>query len=156
MKDLPFLDVQKDLERCEKHLKDTNTKGTEIEWYLMHFLLVRIGGKFEKEIERIIVNRAKKSGDSELGQYIENNFEPQKHLWVGDLRGKILKKFNQRIADKFDEQIKDKNPAIRYDNIVRNRHCAAHGGHLTMTFDELKKTFPDAIKLLDTFENVLK
>ena len=122
MKALLFSDVQKNLEQCEKHLKDTETRGTDMESYLVRFLLVYICGKFEKEIERIVVERAEKSQDLELAQYVKGSFEPHRYLRVEALRGKILKKFSKRLADEFDKQVKDTKPEIHYSNIIANRN----------------------------------
>ena len=149
-------EVQNDLIYCEHHLTYTRTKGTDLESYLTQFLLVRICGKFEKEIERVVGERAHKFGDSELARYIEGNFESYRHLKFENLRGKILKKFGTQILNNFDQQVKGQAPQFRYENIVVNRDASAHGGTLHITFDELKTSLPDAIKVLDAFENVLK
>ena len=56
-------DIDNELTACENHLNLTNTKGTDIESFLTQFLLVRICGQYEKEIRRIINERAHKFGD---------------------------------------------------------------------------------------------
>lgn len=42
-----FISLEFLMQRCEEHLDATNTRSTEIESYLVQFLLVRICAEFE-------------------------------------------------------------------------------------------------------------
>ena len=99
--------------------------------------------------------RACKCNDPELISFIQSRFQSYKHLKLDDLRGNILKKFGKHIRDNFDQQIKDTDPEIRYNNIIANRDTAVHQGTLQITFDELKISYFEAKKVLLAFENAL-
>ncbi|MDH3277147.1 MAG: HEPN domain-containing protein [Nitrosopumilus sp.] len=149
-------DIENDLTTCIYHLNSTKTKGTLIESFLTQFLLVRICGQYEKEIERIVNERSQKFGDTDLAYFVKNTFQSHQHLKLDDIRGKILKKFNENMSIEFDSMIKNTEPEIRYRNIVTNRDAGAHGGTVNMTFDELILSHNQAKKVLEALSDVLK
>ena len=148
-------DIEKSLIFCQNHLNTTNGKGTEIESYLTQFLLVSICGRYEKEIERIVNQRAEKSGDVELASFVKETMEAYKHLKLDAVRGKILKKFSEKYADLFDAKIMGKDSQIYYQNIVINRDASAHGGIVNMTFDDLVKAHGHAKEVLEALHDAL-
>ena len=152
---MTFLDIEQDLSACESHLMSTKSKGTNMESFLTQFLLIRICGQFEQEIDNIMTARACECNDPELISFIQSRFQSYKHLKLDDLRGNVLKKFGEHIRDNFDQQIKDKDPEIRYSNIITNRDTAVHQGTLQITFDELKISYFEAKKVLLAFESAL-
>lgn len=152
---MTLADIENDLFTCTYHLNSTNTKGTDIESFLTQFLLVRICGQYEKEIERIINERCQKFGDVELASFIQKTFQSHQHLKLDDIRGKILKKFSNEMVTRFDTIIKNTEPEIRYRNIVTNRDAGAHGGTVNMTFDELLLSHNEAKKVLHILSEIL-
>ena len=55
---------------CEKHLNDNKAFNTEIESYLVKYLLALICGEYEEAIEEMVAKRADKAGDPELSSYV--------------------------------------------------------------------------------------
>jgi len=152
---LTLSDVENDIITCQYHLNLTNTKGTSIESFLIRFLLVRICGQYEKEIERIMNERAQKYGDLEIARFIGGTFESYKHLKLDAIRGKILKKFGGEILTIFNHKVKGKNFEIRFNNIITNRDSSAHGGLVNITFDELVISYNESKKVLVALEETL-
>lgn len=152
---LTLLDIEKDLTLCQAHLDSTNNKGTEIESFLTQFLLVRICGQYEKEIAKIVNDRATRSGDKELALFVGKTVEAYKHLKLDSIRGNILRRFGSKYSDSFDTIIKDTEPAIRYQNIIENRDSSAHGGSIQMTFEELCISHNKAKEVLQALSDVL-
>ncbi len=130
-------DIDKNLLLCQKHLEDTNSKGSEVESFLTQFLLIHICGEYEKEIEKIVGQRAKKSSDVELATFVSETIEAYKHLKLEAIRGKILRKFSEKYVNHFDSKIKGSDSEIMYQNIITNRDSIAHGGNINMTLAEL-------------------
>ncbi len=134
---MTVLDLDNDLSLCQKHLVDTNTKGLEIETFLTRFLLIHVSGEYDKEIKRIISDRAKKAGDAELTSFVEQTVEKIRNPKISDIRG-LLKKFNKSCVDSFNQKVGEGTELeSRYQNIIVNRNSSAHGDSINMTIEEL-------------------
>jgi hypothetical protein len=57
--DLPAVDHA--IEACRAHLEATGTSNTEIEAYLVRYLLVLTCGEYERTVEELVMARAHKS-----------------------------------------------------------------------------------------------
>jgi hypothetical protein len=152
---LAIEDIERDLNSCQQHLSITNSKDTEIEGFLIRFLLVRMCAEYEKEIEQLVVRRAEKSGDREIISYIEKTVDVR-NIKVGSIKGNILRRFGEECANSFWEKVDNTEEGQRYDNILENRNQAAHGGVVNMTFRELVESHEFAKKVLTALSRVLK
>lgn len=153
---LGLSDLDDDLLLCKTHLETTNTKGTQIESFLTRFLLVHICGEYEKEIKRIMIERAQQSGDLALSSYVEKSIERVRNIKTGDLRGNILNRFSENCLVFFNSRIKDTESEARYNNIITNRdYGAAHGGIINITFDELLISHNKAKEVLQVVSDAL-
>lgn len=158
-------DLDDELLLCQNHLNSSINPPKEIEFYLTQFLIVRICGQYEKEIQRIVNERASKTGDSELASFVTSRVAAYKHLDLDQLRGNVLSKFSPKYLDKFNSILKGTLPElspseksqteISYTSIVSNRHSIAHGGSITLTLNELIKAHSHAKKVLDALSLAL-
>jgi hypothetical protein len=148
-------DIDRIIDACRRHIIETNSKDTEIETFLTRFLLIHLCAFYEKEIERIVVKRAEKSGDREIISYIEKTVDVR-NIKAGSIKGNILKRFGDECANSFWDKVDNKELGQRYDNILENRNQAAHGGRVEMTLDELIKSHEFAKKVLATLSAALK
>ena len=99
-------ELDADLELCDKHLKTTNSKGTEIESFLTRFLLVHICAKYEMEVKNIITHRVKQTGDKEVISFTEGSIARIRNIKPDDLRGNVLKKFSEDYLERLDNNVR--------------------------------------------------
>lgn len=138
---------------CKEHVDKTGSQGSLIENILIRFLIVHICGEYEKEIKRIIVERAKKTGDKELASYLART-KGIKALTVHSMKGDVLGKFNPQYVELFDSIVPAES-ITRYSNIVTNRHSIAHGTPVQMSFDEVVLSHSRAKDVLSAFAKIL-
>lgn len=139
---------------CQKYIETTNAKGTEVESFLTQFLLVNICGEFEKDIKEMLFDRADKCGDPDVASYIKNSFDGRS-IKLGDIKGTILKKFNDKHGKTFDEKLKLGDAEVCYNNIIENRDSSAHGRSVNMSFDELIASYYPAKRVMTAMFEVL-
>lgn len=152
---MKLLNVEAAIKLCEEHLKNTGTKGTEIESILTKYLLVYICGVYETEIKSMITLRAAKTGDKEVEAFVKNTIRTFRSLKLEDIRGKLLGGFSDEYKSLFDSKIKDTEAATRYSNIITNRHMVAHGREIHITFDELVVSYQKAGDVLAAIRDAL-
>jgi hypothetical protein len=153
---MPFPSIEAAITACTTHLDTTRTRGTEIEDFLTRFLLIHICGTYEIEIRRLVVERAKRTNDNHVTAFVENMMRDYRSLKVTDLKGKLLKKFSEELSATFDRTVGQDDVALtQYGNIVQNRHEAAHGKEINMTFDELVESFHQSEKIIAAIEKAL-
>lgn len=153
---LTLIELEKNIDLCKKHLEDTQHKGTEIETFLTQFLLVHICGEYEKEIKRILINRAQRSGDSQLTSYIEQSISRVRNIKIKEIREKILGRFSDDYLTAFNARTVGTESETRYSNIIFNRDKGAHGSAINMTFDELLVSYEKAKDILNAISDTLK
>jgi hypothetical protein len=146
-------DIDRVLTVCREHLEKTTSKGTEVESFLTKYLLVYICGEYEKEIERIVVQRAEKTGDLELAAYLRET-GVGRGLKIKNLKEDLLARFSDKYVKAFEGKLKEKSITM-YSNIVVNRHASAHGGSNNMTFDELLESYRHSKEIMDALSEVL-
>ena len=134
----------------EKYL-DTIERGTEIEKFLVKSLTVYMCGEYQNKIRDMIKQRAQRSGDNDLANFVASTSRTQR-IDIKHLRKDLLEKFNSKSD--FDHKT-DYFMISGYSTIVDNRNSAAHGGNINMTFDELKQHHQSAKQVLDALRDAL-
>src|SRR3989442_13804631 len=113
--------VDSAIDRCQKHVADMTTKDAEIESFLTVYVLIGIGGAFEKEIKRLVIERANRTKDKDVISFVEHTMESYRGLLTSDLKG-LLRRFGDVHGDSFDDFLnKEVEVAQRYQNIILNR-----------------------------------
>lgn len=146
-------DIKLLVESCQHYLKQTKTKGTQLESYLAKFLLISISAEYEKEYRRIVSTKAKKNGSNQLASFIIKKTDVRS-LKIGDIKGNILNLFDENYPKEFQKRLDDSS-ATKYNNIIENRNLAAHGESIHMSFDEVVKTYQSAEEVLTIFSDVM-
>jgi hypothetical protein len=141
---------------CKAHLDATGTRGTEIEHYLVGYLVVIICAEFDARFKKIVETRAGRTGDAHLknfvvhacGKIVRGNKVSELTSHLGGFGGTCKTDFHAAIAGTTSQG--------SYDNIMTNRHTVAH--HTTshsMTFNELERAYADSHALLTAVANAL-
>ncbi len=141
---------------CQRHLDKVAEPGTEVGAFLTVYLLILICGAFENELERLVVERAKRAMDDDLTSFVQNSMKEYHGLKVSDLKGKLLKKFGVKHTSSFEGFLQREWEAVqKYQNIVTNRHSIAHGTPIYMTFEELIGSYSESKKVLKEIQTIL-
>ena len=151
------LEINHAVKLCDSHLGMTNSRGSEIEAYLTKYLLILICSNYEKRIREMIIERVKRTNDMDLVSFVDKTYRSsQRSLRISDIRGNLLRRFSENCLAKFDKKIEPNNdPAIKYSNIVENRHAAAHGGKVNMTFSELVNSYKIAEAVIYSLSEIM-
>lgn len=147
-------DVRRIVELCDG-LDDDNPDQRDVKKYLTQFLLIKVCGIYENEIDEIIRERASRSCDAEVVSFILNTVSAYKHLKLDSLKGNVVGKFSSERKKEFIERVDGSRAEAAYNSIVGARNAVAHGSNITMTFDEFKKKSRDADGVLADLAAVL-
>ena len=151
------LEIEHAIKLCDRHLCETNSRGSDIEAYFTKYLLILICSNYENRIREMIIERVKKANDSELVSFVDKTYHSfQRYLRISEMRGNLVKRFSEEYLAEFDRKIiPNDDPAIKYNNIVENRHAAAHGGMVNMTFSELVNSYEIAEAVISSLSEIL-
>lgn len=134
---------------CKNHLDATNSWGTEIEAYLVQYLIVRICAELETRIPMIFERRCVRGTDAQLNQFVVRTVQYiTKRFSVEDL-GKLLKRFDDAYHKHFNKAVITNNSHVAWDSIYNNRHAVAHGAGIQMNFNDLAQAYKDCLPVLD-------
>lgn len=147
-------DVRRIVELCDR-LDGDNPDQRDVKKYLTQFLLIKVCGIYENEIDEIIRERASRSCDAEVVSFILNTVSAYKHLKLDSLKGNVVGKFSSERKKEFIERVDGSRAEAAYNSIVGARNAVAHGSNITMTFDEFKKKSRDADGVLADLAAVL-
>jgi len=152
---MKLTNVEAAIKLCEDHLKNTNTRNTEIESILTKYLLVFICGAYETEIKNMVIKRAGKSGDKEVESFVKNTIRTFSSLKIEEIRKNLLGRFSDAYRICFETKVCGTEAETRFTNIILNRHSLAHGGQINMTFDELVESYYKAEVVLSRVDEAL-
>lgn len=144
-----FGSIDDQLRVCKEHLDATGTWTTEIEFFLVQYLLVRICAEWELRIPIMVERRCSRSTDVHLKQFAMNSAQYfSKRFTVKDI-GRTLKKFGADYHEIFNDVVTSTNAYIAWDSIYNNRHAVAHDAGIQMTFTDLVTAYKDCLPVLD-------
>ena len=151
------LEIENAIKLCDSHLSVTKSRGSDIEAYLTKYLLILLCSSYEKRIRDIIIERVKRANDLDLVSFVDKIYRYSlRSLRISEMRGNLLNRFSERYVAEFDRKIiPNDDAAIKYSNIVENRHAAAHGGTVNMTFGELVNSYKIAEAVINSLSEIL-
>src|SRR5262245_28721247 len=117
------------LTTCKAHLDATGTRNTEVENYLVGFLLIRVCAEFEMCLEKICEVRARKAGDPHLVNVIRKWANRQTNcMKLSDLTGTVGT-FGDDCRDlfrRFRDDAANNGAVLAWDSIHSHRINVAH------------------------------
>ena len=162
-----FLRITNSIKEVQDHLTSSGSENTEIETYLVAFLLVLIYSEFETRSKILIARRCAFTTDTHLKNFAQsiaktgseaNQAELARkagRITVDDLAA-TLEKFGADYRAAFLAQIKNTPAAIAWDLVVSNRHLIAHQTGTAVTFSDLVREYPISLGILDSFAAALQ
>lgn len=146
-------DIARIVELCNG-LDDGVSEQRDIKKYLTEFLLIKACAEYEREIERIVMDRAGASCDDDMKSFVSNTVSAYRHLALDRLQGGLAGRFSidhkREFARRLEGDAKD-----AYRSLVESRNAVAHGGKVSITYDEFKKNYGVAGKVLEELAAVL-
>lgn len=140
---------------CKSHIDATGARGTEIESFLVSYLLVTIAADFEIRLEAIVSKRAERTADPHIQSFVRVAAgRIIRGIKISEITG-VLGHFGSDCKESFSKEIADTLPHTCYDNILANRHMVAHQTGPNMTFAELETALPESKKVLDAVASAL-
>lgn len=143
------------MKACKEHLVATGTLGTEIESYLVAFLLVAIVSEFEERFEAIAAKRVARVPDPHIQRFAAAAVaRVVRSPKINELNG-FLKMFGEDCRDAFKAKVSGTPMEAAYGNILENRMLIAHKFVTNMTFSELESAYPDGVKVVSAVAEAL-
>jgi len=141
---------------CERHLLNTHSLNTEVETYLVKYLLVLICSEFEEMILRAVEARAGSLTDAEIVAFIKSaTAQLFRSLRISELSG-LLGRFAPAIKDNFSSNVTDSAAHVAFDTLINNRMQVAHStGVVNLTFGELKLRYEESKDVVRYFATAL-
>ena len=146
--------VERIMELCDG-LDEDDPDQRDMKMYLTEHLLIKACAGYERQIKRILRDRAGRSGDDDLRSFVTSTVLSYKHVAIDRLQGNIVGKFSNKHKREFARRIKDDNADSAYGSIVALRNAVAHGESTSLTYDEFRISYSSSAKVLDELEAVL-
>jgi hypothetical protein len=149
-----FVRVDSAIERCREHLDATGARNTEVETFLVGYLVTIIHAEFEQHVSELLRERTR-SSDPHLtawGAYATGRIA--KKFSVSDLSG-YLRAFDESCRMMFANAIHDTPEHLAYDRIESTRQLVAHARDTSLTFDDVEQSYREACAVLDAFAKAL-
>jgi hypothetical protein len=151
-----FGQIDYEIRQCEQYLDATRMRNTELEYYLVRYLLVRICAEYETRIATLIQRRCARAQDEHVKKFAFWGAEvAAKHFDIGDIK-KMLGKFGDDYQKVFTAAVTNKDCHRAWDNIYNNRKTVAHGnGMVMLTLGDLKTAYNDSLVVIDEVAKAL-
>lgn len=145
-----FGQIDYEIRQCEQHLNATGAWNTEVENYLVRYMLVRICAEYETRLTALVQRRCSRINDQYLLRF--SNWGAKKatrNFNIGDISG-MLKLFGDDYQRNFSIAVLNTRAEIAWNNVYTNRHTVAHGnGVVLMNFTDLKTAYADSLVVID-------
>lgn len=124
---------------CKNHLRTTNMFNTDVENYLVSYLLTVTYSEIEEKVKIIIERRANKANDRHIVQYIVGHHKTNTgRIKISDITD-LLSRFGQDYKSSFTKNVHNSPIHAAWDNIVLSRMKVAHGsGVVELTIPEFE------------------
>ena len=151
-----FGQLEYEIKKCEEHLDATGTRNTEIENYLVRYLLVLICAEYEKRIKILVQNRCARINDPHVLRFAHWGAEmATKCFNIGDI-ATMLNRFGEDYKKSFHKAVENQRCHVAWDNIYTNRHAVAHGHSVVMmNFTDLQRDYRDSVLVIDELVKAL-
>jgi hypothetical protein len=152
-----FGQLDYEFRQCEQYLDETGKRNTEVESYLVRYLLVRICAEFETRIETLVQKRcASRVNDAYVLRFAYWGVERATRRYRISNISEMLDTFGADYKKTFIDAVMGKSLNHAWDNICENRHTVAHkDGAVMMTLNELKAAYQDGLLVFDALVNAL-
>jgi len=151
---MAYARVEAALAQSRAHLAATGSFNTEIEAYLVGYLLATAYSSLEARVRLIVATRSARNADAESRNFIRKASGGMiRRIAFSDLVG-YIGMFSDSLKESFRRNLDDRDVSA-YDNLLTNRHNVAHNSGSNMTLSDLDEAFKRAERVLDEFASCL-
>jgi hypothetical protein len=144
-----FGQIDAEIAKCEEYLKAAGADGSEIEFYLTQYLVVRIVAEYEARIKTLIQRRCARGNDDHVKAFVSSSARiVTRDFNIGDIKG-YLGRFGEDYAKAFRDVI-DADLIQLWDNMYTARQKVAHLTGFQMTLRELKENYQKTRTVIDS------
>lgn len=146
------------VELVQRHLESAGARNTEIETFLVRYLLILIYARYERFISDRLERRFQSSTDSALGRFASEALRNVlRGIKIADL-STLLGKLDPGLREEFGRRLEaDPQAATAYNNILVNRRDFAHElSDVQLTLTELRQSYQDSRKIVEAFVDLLE
>ena len=150
---------------CNRELIDITTIMNNISSvsneakYLTHYALIKAEGTIEYAYRSIIYDYFKSLNNSKINNYLEETVKKGSMSGTIYNMKKLLKQFDYNWLNSFETLLKSRQDKKKLESsckaLVENRHLFAHGQNTTITFNDIKNYYNDALIVINIFDSVV-
>lgn len=144
------------IKNTEVHLNGTGSRQSEIETYLVQYLLVRVWAEYETRLRIMVERRCIRVKDPYIKRFVSRSVkETMRHFKISDIMG-VLGRLGDDYKEQFNSKVMNTSAHMAWDNIRANRISVSHGhGSIQMTFSDLKRDYSKSADVFDALAAVL-
>lgn len=148
------IEIENLLKECGNWASEDPKLGAHLATYANVLIL----GMVEECFEHIVKERAKKSGDAEVGNYIGKQIEDRFRNPSFGLICSILGQFSDAYREEFERTFRTDSPELEAINgLLKNKTNVAHYGvaNLNLSVNDVKVYFSGIVNILMKLEDIL-
>lgn len=150
-----FTRIENVIGTCTEHLEATDGYHTEVESYLVQYLLVLIVSEYESRIKELFGRRCARSVDPRVSAFMnQRGAQLITRFGIGEISGS-LRWFGDDYKQHFQNAC-DGRTRTAWENIYTNRHLVAHDSGVQMTFGDLRAIYEESLLVLDAIVAALE
>lgn len=149
-------ECKEEIDRIENFIQD-NGQAHNMVPFLTKYLVIRCCGTIENAFKNIISDYHSNI-PLQARNYIENTFTNSSMNPSKDNICKILKKFDEAWNNRFKAKLLENSSQQLEDSLKslnNNRNQFAHGGNPTASYNDIKRYFGDAIKIIELLDETI-
>lgn len=152
-----FSSIDALIKSAESHLDSTGSHETEVEAYLVQYLLVRVWAEYETRITAMVRIRCQRTRDAHIREFATTSAgKVCRRIAISDIKG-ILARFGGNYKTSFEEVLgSNTTTQTAWDNLHINRNAVAHNnGSVQMSFSDLKRDYNNSLNVLEALRSAL-
>jgi histone H3/H4 len=126
----------------------------ELDGYLASYLTVLVSGAYEDCVEHLLSQRAAKTGDAEIANYIQTSVDRnfRNPNFKNILR--LITAFSHQYAQELNARV-DSKATGAINSIVNNKNDIAHGRSATVTIRDVENYHKRCMPIFEALEDIL-
>lgn len=152
---MDFPRIEAVLKSCRDHLDEAEARNTEIELFLVNYILGVIYSEYEQAIRASIVARAQTGHDAHHDAFVTVAVKRiTRSFKFSELSG-YLNSFHPDCKKGFMAEVENTQYHSAWDSLMKSRQDFAHASGAQLTLEEVEKYYQDSQVVLDAFEKAI-
>lgn len=140
--------------KCKEYIEN-NPSDTELASYLTAYMVILVYTYIEEEVIEIISSLFSSSVTRGYEKFTTDAINRLlRSIKTSEIKDFLNNYIDSNCKENFSKNIEG-NLETAFNNIIYNRHMAAHQGHCNMTYQELIKHYNDAQRVLEELRKAI-